>query len=88
MKALAVIAVAVFMLLIGGTVAYGVSSPQIKCGDFSTQQQAQAYYETHADGARLDADKDGKACEDLPNGRQVQVVPKGAANTGDGSSIN
>ena len=43
------------------------------CSDFSTQQQAQQYFESHGgspsnnvDG--LDRDHDGVACEDLPAG--------------------
>ena len=39
------------------------------CADFSTQRQAQRFYENHhprRDPHRLDADRDGFACEDLP----------------------
>lgn len=39
------------------------------CADFSTQRQAQRFYKRHnpnRDPHRLDADRDGIACEDLP----------------------
>jgi excalibur calcium-binding domain-containing protein len=39
------------------------------CSDFSTQRQAQHFYNTHnprRDPHHLDADRDGLACEDLP----------------------
>ena len=39
------------------------------CADFSTQAQAQRFYKKHnprRDPHRLDADRDGRACEDLP----------------------
>jgi endonuclease YncB( thermonuclease family) len=40
------------------------------CSDFSTQQQAQQFFENAGPGDphNLDADGDGKACEDLPSG--------------------
>ena len=38
------------------------------CADFSTQQEAQAEFESHAtDVYRLDGDNDGIACESLPS---------------------
>lgn len=40
------------------------------CADFKTHRQAQHYYKKHGgpryDPSHLDADHDGKACEDLP----------------------
>ena len=39
------------------------------CADFATQRQAQSFYKKHhpnRDPHRLDADRDGLACEDLP----------------------
>lgn len=40
------------------------------CADFNTQSQAQHFYKKHGgprhDPHRLDADRDGLACEDLP----------------------
>jgi hypothetical protein len=39
------------------------------CADFTTHAQAQRFFEKHnprRDPHRLDADHDGKACEDLP----------------------
>ena len=40
------------------------------CGDFSTQQQAQSFFEANgrpsSDPHQFDGDGDGKACEDLP----------------------
>ena len=52
------------------------------CGDFSTQQQAQSFFEANggpsSDPHQLDGDGDGKACEDLP-------CPCGSG-TGDGGN--
>ena len=39
------------------------------CDDFDSQKEAQRFFERHDpedDPYRLDADNDGKACEDLP----------------------
>jgi hypothetical protein len=40
------------------------------CSDFSTQKEAQTFYEKHGgpqkDPYNLDGDSDGKACESLP----------------------
>jgi hypothetical protein len=40
------------------------------CSDFPTQKKAQKYFKKHGgpkrDPSHLDADHDGKACEDLP----------------------
>jgi hypothetical protein len=40
------------------------------CSDFATQKEAQQFYEKHGgpkkDPHRLDADRDGIACENLP----------------------
>lgn len=47
------------------------AAPDKDCPDFSTQAEAQAYYDAHpGDPDRLDRDKDGQACEDsgLPPG--------------------
>jgi hypothetical protein len=43
------------------------SVARVSCGDFSTQQQAQSYFENHRAG-NLDRDHDGIACESLPRG--------------------
>jgi len=46
-----------------------IASARAKCADFSTQAQAQRYFEAHKPGwKRLDGDKDGEACECLPGG--------------------
>jgi hypothetical protein len=51
-------------------VAASVSKGDPKdCSDFSTHRQAQRWFKKHhprRDPAGLDADNDGKACEDLP----------------------
>ncbi|MFF3494551.1 excalibur calcium-binding domain-containing protein [Streptomyces sp. NPDC002795] len=47
------------------------AAPDRDCPDFSTQAEAQAYYDAHpGDPDRLDRDDDGQACEDggLPPG--------------------
>src|SRR4051812_42348034 len=68
------------VLVASGLVASGSASaaPSVHaadkyCSDFSTQGDAQAYFDSHGgspsnnvDG--LDADHDGKACESLPSG--------------------
>ena len=51
----------------------GRSGPDRDCADFSTWTEAQAFYESEggrpdgsgSDGHRLDADRDGMACEAL-----------------------
>ncbi|VTU07537.1 Excalibur calcium-binding domain [Actinobacillus indolicus] len=54
------------------TLCFLLSSPnvyarKVKCSDFTTQAEAQAYMEQN--GAYwLDRDKDGEACECLPGG--------------------
>lgn len=49
---------------------YDPFGPDRDCGDFSTHAEAQAFYETAGgpatDRHRLDRDRDGSACEDLP----------------------
>lgn len=41
----------------------------VKCADFDTQAEAQAYHDSgKRGGKRLDGDKDGEACECLPGG--------------------
>jgi hypothetical protein len=49
------------------------------CADFATQPQAQRYFEEHGgpakDPSRLDADKNGKACEELPSGASSPAAP-------------
>lgn len=51
----------------------GKGSDQYNCDDFSTQPQSQSFFQkvggTGNDVNRLDGDKDGEACEDLPKGQ-------------------
>lgn len=44
------------------------TGPRKKCSDFATQEEAQAYYDSHPpeEVAHLDGDHNGKACEKLP----------------------
>ena len=48
----------------------GSSGRDYDCDDFSTQKEAQKFFEKHGgpskDPHRLDADRDGIACESLP----------------------
>jgi hypothetical protein len=74
-------AAACLVLLLAG--AAGAQSSTISCGSFSTQQQAQAFYDQHEhdnpsnpDPYHLDADGDGKACEGLPSA--AAAVPTAA----------
>jgi hypothetical protein len=50
----------------------GKKADDYNCDDFSTQPEAQAFFEkvggTGNDINRLDGNKDGKACESLPKG--------------------
>lgn len=47
---------------------------EYNCEDFATKPEAQAFFEkvggTKADTNRLDGDKDGQACESLPEGKK------------------
>jgi hypothetical protein len=45
------------------------------CTSFSTQPQAQAYWESHGRPSQADGDHDGKVCESLPG------TPTGGGNT-------
>lgn len=50
----------------------GKYTDEYNCADFDTQSKAQKFYEkaggVSKDTNRLDGDKDGVACEDLPKG--------------------
>ena len=52
--------------------AVGKSADEYNCDDFSTQPEAQTFFEKVGgvgnDVNRLDGDKDGEACESLPAG--------------------
>lgn len=54
----------------GSSLAYDPNGPDHDCGDFSTQAEAQAFYEAAggpaSDPHRLDGEGDGVACESLP----------------------
>jgi hypothetical protein len=73
----------------------GIANAQLidrDCADFATQQEAQAALNASiGDWERLDEDDDGIACEWLPSGSsttingQVQYVPQGGLDTGDGT---
>jgi CRISPR/Cas system CMR subunit Cmr4 (Cas7 group RAMP superfamily) len=58
----------------GNTVESGGKyTDEYNCDDFTTQPEAQKFFEkaggTRADTNRLDGDKDGTACESLPKGK-------------------
>nr|WP_279053191.1 excalibur calcium-binding domain-containing protein [Acinetobacter tandoii] len=62
----------------------GLSSIQVyakKCADFSTQKQAQAWYEQRKQSGQtgwksLDRDGDGQACDCLPGGNGKKCPKK------------
>lgn len=79
--------------------ATALAQDDLNCSDFATQEEAQAEYERDtSDPHGLDRDKDGVACEELRSEgtgdgntggeNQVEVVPEGAVDTGDGSVTN
>jgi hypothetical protein len=52
-----------------GVMAGQAQSKDYNCSDFNTQKQAQKFFKKHhprQDPYRLDADRDGIACEALP----------------------
>ncbi|MEX2105388.1 MAG: excalibur calcium-binding domain-containing protein [Solirubrobacterales bacterium] len=59
-----------FALLAAGVAAQPAAAYDRDCSDFKTQKQAQRFYKKHGgpkrDPHRLDADRDGVACESLP----------------------
>ena len=65
-------------------VVLGFTSIQVyakKCADFSTQKQAQAWYEQRKQSGQtgwksLDRDKDGSACDCLPVGNGKKCPKK------------
>ena len=66
-------AAAISTALIAGGMAAGPASAHRDrdCSDFKTHKQAQRYFKKHGGSKHnnfdgLDADHDGKACEDLP----------------------
>lgn len=69
-----VLAAAASALLAGGlTVGTAFAAPDRNCPSFSTQQEAQDYFESIGGSATnnaddLDRDGDGLACDDLPSG--------------------
>lgn len=76
-----------FLLLFGGQAG---AQEQRDCSDFSTQEEAQQYYDDHRDDDPndpdpfdLDTDGDGQACEGLPTSQAATPSPTGspAANT-------
>jgi competence protein ComEC len=54
----------------GSSLAYDPNGPDRDCGDFASQEEAQAFYEAAggpaSDPHRLDSEGDGVACELLP----------------------
>lgn len=68
---------------------FAVAGRDLDCGDFETQDAAQAVYEAdRSDPNNLDGDNDGVACEDNPDGfRSVTAsydgYPVGGVATGD-----
>ncbi|MYW70486.1 calcium-binding protein [Streptomyces sp. SID8379] len=66
------------------------------CADFSSQAQAQAWFDTHpGDPDRLDRDRDGQACEDYTgypstsdssstSSSDTASMPQGGVRTGSG----
>ncbi|HET7445898.1 MAG TPA: excalibur calcium-binding domain-containing protein [Solirubrobacterales bacterium] len=66
----AALVLAVAALLAVAAVAPAAAFQDKDCADFKTHRQAQHYYKKHGgpryDPSHLDADHDGRACEDLP----------------------
>ena len=50
------------------------TAARVRCADFATQQEAQAYMQQHGT-TYLDGDKDGVACESLPRRGSSTTVP-------------
>ena len=49
----------------------------VKCADFKTHKEAQAYFNAKKPGyKRLDRDKDGSACDCLPGGNGTKCPKK------------
>lgn len=61
-----IISVVAVAALLATSVVYAQGA---SCKSFSSQSEAQSYYDAKKPGwKRLDADKDGEACECLPGG--------------------
>ena len=57
-------------LLVLGFANVGYADDDKNCDDFSTQEEAQQYFDNHdpdADPSDLDRDDDGQACDSLPS---------------------
>jgi hypothetical protein len=66
----------------------GGDDGELDCADFATQEEAQAEFDKDtSDPNRLDADNDGKACEELPSdgedGPPIDPDPEGTTPAGD-----
>lgn len=89
MKKMTITAIAVVILVAMPSTALAshLGTPDRDCSDFSTQQQAQTYYEAHGgpaqDPDRLDADGDGRACDSLPSGGTTAPAPAPAPTDAD-----
>src|SRR5438094_9792020 len=85
---LTISAVTATWLAIFVALATHASAQQVTCSSFTTQQQAQAYYDQHRDQTQLDSDGDGKACEGLPGGATTAPAVAPAATTAPTSPKN
>src|SRR3954451_1545263 len=81
LRAVVLLASVAFMVM-GSSASAGPTShaAEKNCSDFSTQPQAQQYFESHGgspsnDVDGLDRDHDGIACEDLPGGGNTSPPP-------------
>jgi hypothetical protein len=63
------------------------SFDEVDCQDFSSQEDAQAELDRDtSDRNRLDADNDGRACEEF-FAQAVETVPSGGVETGGGGTL-
>jgi hypothetical protein len=83
---------AALLLLFGVYGSAGAQEAQ-DCADFATQEEAQQFYDDHADDDpndpdpfNLDTDQDGNACEGLPTSQQAGTASPGASPTASPSS--
>ena len=78
-RAARIVALAVVGLVISAFGAVGApgQADDVNCADFASQAAAQAYLRSDpSDPSRLDADRDGIACESLPAPLDFTPVPR------------
>jgi len=78
---------AVASSLLAAAPGFALSGADLDCTDFTSQEQAQGVYNSNpSDPNRLDADKDGIACDDAGGSSVPASAPEDGVATGAGGT--